>query len=514
MVRKILYFLLCLPVICFAVLCHLFPNMALNGFVILSLLQVLLGLFFYRKGDTSAVILLIFLEGLALKLFYIAYTPYTVRQHDIEEFSDKYKGHFGYIYYIIKNHTIPAFIQKPFYPFSHPPLHYLLSVLFLSVFSGFENLQYMTLIWSFGLSIVSYFLVKLFVQKKGYLFLIALFFNFFPASTFYSGSLNNDILASLVIGSSIFFFVCYLKRTKNSFLLLSAFLLGISGLVKIQAIPVYVGVTLFYISSVLLHQMKFKKAVRELLLFSLICLPILLFWPVYNYIRWNGHSIFSTHLWWHMGSWGETLSFWFGGYNPFLHIENYTTDKYQYIGAYSLWERFGPIFEPITFPWLLVGNWYSQMIPEYNVWTGLLKTALFDEWNLFLMGATFIETIGFELSVILLGLSYVLFFFCLIAFFKVSKKDSVALYCRCIIVAVMAGFIYWCLKNPAYSAISFRYISFLLPCLSLLLVKYIQGNLEKDTPWNRGLKNLLGATVFLFSWISLIIYTLYGATAF
>ena len=351
---------------------------------------------------------------------------------------------------------------------------------------------------------------------------MALFCSFFPAFTFYAGSLNNDILSSFLTLLSIYFFFVHLREDKKRYVILSALFLGLSGLVKISAIPFYVGSCLFYISAVLMRQTHFKKALKNISLFSAVCLPILFLYPVYNFIRWDGFSIFSTHVWWSMGSWSEVLSVWFSKYHPFLYLADVSVDKYQYVGTYSLLDRLGPVFVPITRPFLFVGNGRPDMIPEYNIWAGLLKTALFDEWHLFftgfgngyaMEGATVMQTIGFDLSMILFVLGWILFFFFLVAFFKVSRKEPIILYCQSVTVAVMAGFVYWCLKNPASSAVSFRYIAFLFPILSLFVVKYVQENLSRPTKGNERIKNFLGLTVFLFSWTALIIYTLYGATS-
>lgn len=506
--------LLCIPSVIFGILIHYQPNQALTYFLILTFLHIMLGIYFCIKRNISVVILLIFLESLALNLFYITYTPYNIRQHDVGKFIGTGKGHFQYIYYLMHNHTLPFLHQEPFYPVCHPPLHYILSALFLSVFPGYENLQYMTLVWSFGCRIVSFLCLKLIIKDKYILVLSALFCGFFPAFTIYSGSLNNDVLCNFLCIISIFCFLLHIKTDKIKFLVLSSLFLGLSALTKISIIPmVYAGIFIFYIGLVLMRQIKLKDAVKRFLLYSIICLPIMLAWPVYNYVRWNGYPIFGVHLWGHVGTWSETLHYWFSGYNPFLHSQDITLNQHQYVGSYSLFERLGVIFEPLTKPFILRETSYPLRIPEYNIWTGLIKTSLFDEFSIFFAGKSIINTIGYWLSVVLLALNYIIFFFFIAAFFKTSKKDPAIFYCKCVLIAVILGFIYWCLRNPVWSAISFRYIATLFPCICFIAAQYAQDILSIKRNGTKYFINIFGIIIFLFSLIAITIYVLYGCAA-
>ena len=513
MKRSSLFFLLCIPLIFMAFMNHFSPKNAQNVFLGVSLLYTISGYVFYRRRDTAVVIYLIFLLGLALKLFYIAYTPYWIRQHDTGNFAnDGERGHFEYIYYILTHHTFPFFHQNPNLPIYHPPLHHLISAIFLSVFSGYENLQYLSFLYAGGSCIVSYLCLRPWIKADNVRILAALFCSFFPAFIYLSGALNNDSLSIFLSLLSFFYFMRYLQSKKKSDLILSAVFLGFAGMTKVSSIMLFIGMLLFYNASVSTERIKQEDALKDIVLFSCVYLTLFSIWPLYIMIRWNELNMFANHY--RRLAMLDTMPFWLSGYDPFLHIADTTfANRPQYVGFHSLPERFGLIFYPVSMPFILRGSLYPEILPEYNFWIALIKDSLFSEIPLFKLGASIKSTIGFDLCVLLFATAQILFVFFCFVFFKVDKKNDMVLCCRSVITASLAALIYFCIRNPIWSACSFRYIVLVFPCCCLLVIQYVQNNLTADE--RSGLiRKFLTCSVVFFSLLSFLVYSVFGFLSF
>lgn len=513
MKRSFLFPLFCIPLVFMAFMSHFSPENIQNVFCCISLLYIISGYVFYRRHDTAIVIYLIFLLGFTLKLFYIAYTPYWLRQHDAGNFAnDGERGHFEYIYYILTQHTFPFFHQTPDWPIYHPPLHYLISALFLSICSGYENLQYLSFAYTGGCCIVSYLCFSPWIKNDNIRILTALFCSFFPAFIYLSGALNNDPLSAFLSTLSVFYFMRYLQNKKRVAFVLSAVFLGLAGMTKVSTVMLFIGILLFYIVSTLTERIKPIKALKKIAVFSFIYLALFSIWPLYIRIRWGELSIFSSHY--PNSALFATIPFWLSEYNPFLHIADMTfANISQFVGSYSLLERFGPIFYPFSIPFILKGYYYSEIIPEYNFWIALLKDSLFSEISLFRLGASMKSTIGFDLCVLFFATAQILFVFFCFAFFKVDRKNTVVLYCQSIIMACLAALICFCLRNPIWSACSFRYIIPVFPCCCLIVIQYVQDNLSADIR-SEFIKNFFAGLIIFFSLTSFLVYSVFGSLSF
>ena len=492
-------------------LSHFFPMATKELFIFSFCFYLIEGIYFHIKKETNLVIFLIFLQGVLLKLFYVSYTGCYDRQHDIGHFSnDGGRGHFEYISYIFTHHTLPFFHQPPLLPMHTPPLHHILSAIFMKAGFSLEALQYISVVQSLGISLLSFYILKPLITKTNTCYLLAGLCSFFPFLTLLSGSLNNDVLFTLLAIASFFFFLRFLQTSQKKNFILSGILLGVAGLTKFTALSIYYGVLAFYILAFISKKIAFKKMVKQVSFYTCLSMPLIQLWPVYNYFKWGIYNPLKGHNWGHMGSWKETLSLWFSGYNPFLHLKETIFDKYQYVGNYSLFERLGPIFSPLSHPFFLTGNLQDLQIPEYNIWLGLIKSMLFDEYKLFKLGATFLHTIGFDLSVLLLILTKILFLFIVISAFKISFKTPCTLFCASNIVIALLSFIYFNLTNPVWSACAFRYIVYTFPCFCYLGISYYQEVFKEVSGKKYFFKQIIDKALLGFVMISFLIYTVLG----
>ena len=513
MANRFRFLFLCFPVFMGAIITHFFPEQAFNSFLGVSAFYLYIGAKLYKIQTYPPLILVIFMWGLALRFFYISYLPYYVNQHDAGVFAeDGGRGHFQYIYYILKHHTLPVFHMNPYLPLYHPPLHHILSAIFLAIVPGYENLQYLTLCYGMGCAVFSYLFLRLWTQTDKERLIVALFCSFSPTLIHLSGQLNNDSLGSFLTLISLFFFFKHLDEIGIKNLILSAIFLGLAGATKLSTFSFFLGIGLYYLSALVTHQITFRKAFKEGLIFTTIYMPLIGIWPLYTFLHWGKFEGFSVHMASHT-IFSDTLKSWFSGYYPFLHL-NPSFDRFQYVGSYSLFERLGPIFQPLSLPFFLVGGWNSVQYPEYNIWAGLIKSSLFDEGHLFKFDSSFLHTLGFDFSVALLLSAKWLFFIFIWSFFKTKRQTKTALFCQSIFVAAMIGFLYFNIRNPYWASCSFRYIVPILPLCGYFILQYLHERLPKNTQKNKKIKMILGYGLILFSIFSGIVYTLYGALSF
>ena len=78
----------------------------------------------------------------------------------------------------------------------------------------------------------------------------------------------------------------------------------------------------------------------------------------------------------------------------------------------------------------------------------------------------------------------------------------------------MMGLFFFTLRNPYWASCSFRYIVPMLPMCGYFVLQYVHKKLATGTPKNKKIKMIFGYGLILFSSLSGIVYTLYGALSF
>ena len=152
-----------------------------------------------EKINYKKIILAVIIIGIILRIIYIAYTPITKRQHDMEE----EVGHLAYIETIYETGKLPEHNKWQFY---QQPLHHIISAGWLKLAEVFgiglenaeESLQILTAIYSSVIIVISYFILKdLGIDDKLKLLVITII-AVHPTFIILSGSINNDILTIML----------------------------------------------------------------------------------------------------------------------------------------------------------------------------------------------------------------------------------------------------------------------------------------------------------------------------
>ena len=166
---------------------------------------------------------LILAAGIALRLLYVLLSTIYERQYDISEWdlSAGYAGgggHLGYIHYLYEYGHLPDMNPATVYQFSHPPLHYALTALWLKGASIFvkdpavlaESIQILPLLYGIGILVCFAKILDLTGLRGRGRSAALLIIAFHPSLILLSGSVNNDALALLLTLLTVYFLMRYL----------------------------------------------------------------------------------------------------------------------------------------------------------------------------------------------------------------------------------------------------------------------------------------------------------------
>lgn len=309
------------------------------------------------KNKYNIGILIIVILALICRLVYVIKTPYYEKQHDVGTVGDG-AGGLDYIFTIYETGKLP---QDNYWQHYHPPLHQIISATWLRIISFFnqdtefmcESLQFVTLIYSMILILIVYkILEELYIENK-YKILAMIVMAFHPTLIILSGSINNDGLCLLLMAWAL---LRLIKWYKNDNIKNTASLAITTGLcVMAKTSGAIIAIPIIYIFLLRLYQkmknsenkvMVFKKYMWLFIFFGAISLPIGLWYPIRNYIRFN---------------------------QPILYVMDPQNPEI-YVGDFSLWQRFFPLLSEIA-------QMYCNTALQHNIPVFLLKCSLFGEWT-------------------------------------------------------------------------------------------------------------------------------------
>ena len=327
-------------------------------------------LFFYgyklyqKKSLTyDKIIMLLFISGFILRLGYGTYTYVYTRQHDLgrDEFD---VGHVGYIANIFYYFKLP---DSNAYQFYHPPLHHIVSAIFMRVnefifqikdfTTILSTVKILTIFYSSAILITIYEILKeLKLPKKVIIFAFAIC-AVHPTFIILSPSINNDIMSIMFMFFAMLYTIRWYKNPSYLNIILIALSIGLGMMTKLSAgIIAPVTAIIFLIRWIKSYkENKFFSMVPQFILFALICLPLALIYPIRNYLLFD-----------------QSFTYVFKVTNPAL----YTGDR-------SIWERF--IIFPIHD---FFHNLWASPGYDYNIWIYILKCSVFGEYS-YWQGAVF-----------------------------------------------------------------------------------------------------------------------------
>lgn len=344
-------------------------NIILIGTVLIFLFTLLLLYCSYKKNKLTEekIVFAIIFIGMIFHCCYVLLSGLYERQHDEGVYtgiadSQINPGHIGYIEYIYKFHKLPDMNPYELFSYYHPPLHYALGGIWLILLTtfgmeedlAFENLQILPLLYSGLLMFVTYLILKKTGAKGRYLYAGLFLTAMHPALTLMSGSINNDMLSTLLLSCCILSTLCFIRERSLKNLILIAFSIGFGMLCKINtAIMAFPVGLVFLMDFIKVIQSGDGKAVmqhiRHYILFGVTSAIIGLSWIARNLIRFHVKP----------------------------GISSATEASVMYTGNYSVWERVGI---PALTDWHFDFPFHplsGDVI--HNTWVILFQTSLFGE---------------------------------------------------------------------------------------------------------------------------------------
>lgn len=418
-----------------------------------------------KKKITDDIKLKIMLAaGILLRLYYVVATPVIqTRQYDLGSAVPKegiFSGHLGYIFYLFTYKGLPDFDPREVYQFFHPPLHHTISALWMGFVSLFtdrqeiwiEWLQVLPLLYSILILFVSLQICKEFGLSGKSRNLVMAIVAFHPSLIFMAGSINNDGLSLLFQFLVILTALGWYRERSSKNILFIALSISFGMLTKLSVGMFAVPVAFLFLY-VLIIEWREKyvkqeaddisgrkkvwgcfplKCFLQYLLFGVVCIPIGLSWAVRCLLR-------------------------FG--MPLTYVNHLPEQSWQYVGNYSLMERFF-IPNPVE---LLSNLIHGSLGFGENVWVQLFRTAALGECDLstFPLWGKFVALLMIALSFVIAVWAFVL----LIRVFLFGKKEqypTLDMGKRCFwligYAVLFISYLNFCYNFPHQCTMNFRYM--------------------------------------------------------
>lgn len=471
-------------------------NYVMERRVILELL-ILIGFFsimFYvvivqKKRDFDTIVGFILIGAFIVRAFYVIVTPYNISTHDLGNFvnidNGEYSfGHLGYIEYLYHYHHLPNFDPRSLWSFYNPPGFHILGAFVLWISHDilgiaqplcYESLQVIPLFFSSMTVWVFYHILREFDFKKSHVLLATAFVAFYPFFMIYSSTLNNDMQGVFFMFLAVWYTIRWYKNQSLKNIVVIALALGIGMFTKINAVLICFGIGFIFVTVYWKNRMERKKYFTQFGTFLAISMPIGLFMPILNYVKY--------HI-------------------PFTYVQEISKDNWLYMGATGIISRLGVIFDKqLTYAFTTL-----NARVEHNIWIQTVRTALFDEVKVDISHSM----IG-EWGLILLWGNLILAIVLNIAFiYMIIKKDTMKWKLKggfaIMYATLMISYIKYCFNQPFVCTMNFRYIviTLLFPILGgLYMASYYENTPVKDNPKYITAKNILMMLIGLLIMVSI-----------
>ena len=463
-------------------LCGFLPDLseadvALFAPVVLILIALcVVALALTKKLTVHRAVLLLFAVGFVLRIFYVLYTPYTVRQHDVWLVTSG-KGHMGYIQYIAEHLALPD--TNSVWQFTHPPLHHavagvlyrLLQTAGLEPALIAEKLQFLTCFYSCALMVVCDRLFCRCGLEKVARILADTVIVFHPTFLLLGGCLNNDMLCLLLSVTALLFFAAWWQEHTTAPLLWCGAFLGLAMMAKVSAALLAFPLAAAFVARIFTCKGNPGRLIKQYLLFGAVSVPLGMWFPLRNLTRF-----------------GQSLGY-VAALSPRANASQYLADV-------------SPAQRLIGFPLSQLTNPFQSWVeadPGCNVFLSLFKTSVFGEQE---WGHRFFAFVLLLVSVALALVAFVTLLWRSTGIFLKPRKNGLDAVWLTLTVVTLLSFVVFCFAYPFICSQDFRYLAALLPFGALSL-----GHLYSSCK-SRVTHGFLIAGIALFALSSALIYAL------
>ena len=458
-----------------------------------------------KKNTFEVNIFYIMLVAFIIRLVYMLYTGGHTRQYDT--WSTNHNGHYDYALFLFDNWSLPnhTFTEANIYQFYHPPLHYFVSALWMKIYSEigfnfslvadtemlFSSVQILSTFYTFLITWYAVKTIRLLNLNKTATYIGVIFVSFYPRLFQFSGQLNNDVLATLLVICSIFrLFRYHLEGHQYKDIILSGLYLGLAMNTKLSAVIVALGYAAYFLYLLIVtilkkkDDMTIKKLVIQYASFLVVSVPIGLWFQFYahnvygipfNFVFRNLNSKLFT------GTRNYVLS------HPYLDINYYDANNSGLIYENGFINFIARYVSPLLVSDYQQSGLYANAFSSYNILTYAIKSTIFGEFAYW--GGE-----GFGLVALIAG--YVFWFSTIIiTIYNLIKKNKDITYMIAIAVtlSIIVFYLYLQISMPYGCSMDARYIVPILLPLGILTSKNIHY-LSSDKKTDKYLKYVLSVS--------------------
>ena len=391
-----------------------------------------------KQKDSNQIIGYILLGSFLLKSFYVLCAPFDITNHDVGNFigldtAESGWGHFGYIDYLYKNHQLPDAEHIGVWEFYQPPGFHILGAIILGITRLFnvveplcyESLQIITLCCSCLTIWTVYQILKEFDINCKWLSCLIVVLALHPFFSIMSVTLNNDCMTMYLMTLIIWNAIRWYKNQTFVKMFYLALSFGIGMFTKFSVAIMAVGVGGMFAYVLWLRRSELKEVISQFILFLTVCVPISLFWPIRNMIRFD---------------------------LPFIYMQLINdVNSPQYIDSQTI---FLPPLGQLSHAFTV---WNPEL--ENNIWLSLIRSSLFDEWQ----ASGFIASSALVLlwiSIILAIVMNILFIWTIFERKTINKGLKVLLFIS--YIALMFSYINLNLSYPLICHMNYRLVPIMM----------------------------------------------------
>lgn len=446
--------------------------------------------YYHNMTATDKAIFLICIVGLAIRLYYIVRTSYTMRQHDTAEIGFG-SGHLAYIEYLYNNLHLPDFDPREVWSFYQPPLHHITAAVWLKLIGllgisfelAVESIQALTTIYSCITVYLSYRILKEFGVRKRALVISFAIICLHPSLILMSGSINNDMLCTMLMTAVILYTVKWYKNQTMKNIIGIALCMGAAMMAKTSGVTVApaVAFVFIYVFFKNIKNGQWKSYLKQFGVFLLIAVPIGMWWSIYTYAR-------------------------FG--MPIGYVMKLPVEETQYIGHYSVWER---LFDLDPAQLKYVFETWGDPVYEHNIFLAVLKTSMFGEHNF-----THLADYTTRPSVILFWSNVVLCVISVISSIYVLKRkiwhvDKVMkIFLAILYMGILGFYINFCLEYAHTCTMDFRYIVPIMIIGAVMIGLAVNELDKRKSPKKDWIVFFISAVTLFFTVFSVLTYYTVG----
>ena len=136
---------------------------------------------------------------------------------------------------------------------------------------------------------------KMSLQGLG-LFLPTLLIAFHPAIILLSGSLNNDALSLFLQVTTLYFTIVWYQKPSMGRVIGIAISIGCSMMAKVSGFLIAPAIALVFLDRWICEKECFKKYLGQFFVFGLISLPLGLWYPIRNFVKFKVPFNYTPHV--------------------------------------------------------------------------------------------------------------------------------------------------------------------------------------------------------------------------